>query len=64
MDTRFLLVLIDCELRRLVQSVRTEGDRGDAAEKVVTIAAMVALAIGVMAIIATKVLGKTNSISF
>lgn len=64
MDTRFLLFIIETELARLTERIRAEGDRGDAAEKVITIAAMVALAIGVMAVIATKVTDKANGISF
>lgn len=64
MDTRSLLCIIETELARIAKRARTEGDRGDAAEKVITIAAMVALAIGVMAIIAAKVTSKAEGIEF
>lgn len=64
MNTQFLFFIIETELRRLTQRARTEGDRGDAAEKVITIGAMVLLAIAAMAIIYDKVIAKANGISF
>lgn len=64
MNTHFLYLIITAELRRAVRRARTEGDRGDAAEKVITIGAMVLLAIAAMAIIYDKVIAKANSISF
>lgn len=64
MNTQFLFFIIETELRRLTQRARAEGDRGDAAEKVITIGAMVLLAIAAMAIIYDKVIAKANGISF
>lgn len=64
MNTQFLFFIIETELRRFTQRARTEGDRGDAAEKVITIGAMVLLAIAAMAIIYDKVIAKANGISF
>ncbi|WP_026931911.1 hypothetical protein [Glycomyces tenuis] len=64
MNTQFLYLIIQAELRRAVRRARAERDRGDAAEKVITIGAMVLLAIAAMAIIYDKVIAKANSISF
>lgn len=64
MDTQFLYLFIQTELRRAVRRARTERDRGDAAEKVITIGAMVLLAVTAMAIIYDKVIAKADSISF
>jgi hypothetical protein len=64
MDTQLLFLIITTEARRFAHRLRTEGDRGDAAEKVITIAAMTALAILVMGVIATKVSSKADSINF
>jgi hypothetical protein len=63
-NTQFLFFIIETELRRLAQRARAEGDRGDAAEKVITIGAMVLLAIAAMAIIYNKVIAKAEGISF
>lgn len=64
MNIQFLYLIITAELRRTLRRARTERDRGDAAEKVITIGAMVLLAIAAMAIIYDKVIAKANSISF
>lgn len=64
MDLRIALLYATAEIRRLADRLRTEGDRGDAAEKVITIAAMTALALAVMAVIAAKVSSKAESITF
>lgn len=64
MDIRIALLYVTAEVRRLAKRWRDDGDRGDVSEKVVTIAVMVALAVGVMAIIAAKVTAKAEGISF
>ncbi|WP_335988491.1 hypothetical protein [Glycomyces sp. MUSA5-2] len=64
MDIRIVLLYLTSEVRRLAQRWRDDGDRGDVSEKTVTIAVMVALAVGVMAIIAAKVTAKAEGISF
>jgi hypothetical protein len=64
MNLQFLYLIIETELRRALRRVRTEGDQGDAAEKVVVIGAMVVLALAAMAVIYDKVIAKANSISF
>jgi hypothetical protein len=63
-NTELLYLIIAAEVRRAVRRARAERDRGDAAEKVITIGAMVLLAIAAMAIIYTKVIAKANGISF
>jgi hypothetical protein len=64
MDIRIVILYVTAEIRHLAKRVREEGDRGDAAEKVITIAAMTALALAVMAVIAAKVSSKADSITF
>ncbi|GAB4001761.1 hypothetical protein GCM10029992_38140 [Glycomyces albus] len=64
MNTQLLYLIITAELRRTLRRARIERDRGDAAEKVITIGAMVLLAIAAMAIIYDKVIAKANGISF
>jgi len=64
MDIRIALLYVTAEARRLARRWRDDGDRGDVSEKTVTIAVMVALAVGVMAIIAAKVTAKAEGISF
>ncbi|MCH7229957.1 hypothetical protein L0U85_03655 [Glycomyces sp. L485] len=64
MNTQLLYLIIQAELRRALRRARAERDRGDAAEKVITIGAMVLLAIAAMAIIYDKVIAKANGISF
>jgi len=64
MDTQLLFLIIITEAHHLAHRLRDESDRGDAAEKVITIAAMTALAILVMGLIAAKVASKAESIDF
>jgi hypothetical protein len=63
-NLRIALLYATAEARRLARRWRDDGDRGDVSEKTVTIAVMVALAVGVMAIIAAKVQSKAEGISF